>query len=108
GHEMSLILPRDVVLRRELEVGLVNETGRGQRASACPDGELPSRNRTQVIVDVRNNAVERASTSMRRVVRAGRADIRRLHRLLMFRDAIRRRRAGNVARRAGMSCTCAK
>src|SRR5262245_47751329 len=56
-HEVLLVDPREVILARELEVRLVHQVCRGERATRT-DRELTPRGVTQLVVENRNEAVE--------------------------------------------------
>src|SRR5215208_2463948 len=60
---MRTIVPFPARLVGDLEVGLVHEPGRLERSTARPPGELPVGDRAQLLVQERDEPVERLATA---------------------------------------------
>jgi hypothetical protein len=58
GEEVGAVTPIRPRLIDQLEVGLVDEGGRGQRAASCASRELAVCNDAQLVVDERNELVD--------------------------------------------------
>lgn len=61
GHrqEVRPVAPLRARLVHELEIGLVHERGRRERSVSAAGAELPMSNGAQLLIDLRNEPVER-------------------------------------------------
>ena len=63
-EEMAAIAPRDVGLVRQLEVGLVDQSGGRQRGTDLAQVELAARDEPETLVDDRHESIERFSRAI--------------------------------------------
>ena len=104
GKKMGAIMPVRSRLIDQLEVGLVNEGGRRERAAGCPGGELAVGNDAQLIVDERDELIERGLFSAAQLgqhIRAGFVDVVFCHGLSLVGLAEPTRVCPNMRRQFG-------
>src|SRR5512140_1019955 len=66
GEKVGAIMPVRVLRARELEIELVHQCGRGQRITR-PYGELAPRGTAKLLVDQREDLIERFTTTATQV-----------------------------------------